>query len=243
MTAVDILAVGAHPDDAEVGCGGSLILASEAGRSVAVVDLTRGEAATRGSPEQRGAEAERASAVLGLVARFNLGLPDAGVGTSLAHRDDLVGLIRECRPRIVLAPYPDDRHPDHAAAGRLSREACFFAHVAKVGEGPPHRVDRFYYYMLHQPFTPSFVVDVSSIWERKLEAVMAFETQFGPTSSGETDISSPGFLDYLEARATFYGAMSGCSRGEPFGALGPISFDALPGLDPTPRGSPRNIYF
>jgi bacillithiol biosynthesis deacetylase BshB1 len=238
MDGVDLLSVGAHPDDAEMGCGGALLLAADRGLRVGVVDLTDGEAATRGSPEVRMEERRRAGELLRLAARERIGLPDAALGTSADHRLALVEVIRSLRPRVVLAPYPEDRHPDHAAAGRLSREACFLAGVARIGKGERHRPVRLYHYMLHHPFTPSFVVDVSTVWDRKMEAVRAYESQFGATGDPTTEIGGPRFVELLEARALVHGAMIGAERGEPFYQPGPVSLASLPGLEadaPVPR--------
>ncbi len=229
---VDLLAVAAHPDDAEIGCGGAILLAVEDGMRVAVVDLTDGEASTRGMPGAREEERRRASELLRLASRERLGLTDGEVGTAPNHRLEVVRLLRSLRPRVVLAPYEEDRHPDHAAAGRLTREACFLAGVAKLGEGEPHRPTRLYHYMLHQPFTPSFVLDVSSVWKRKKEAIWAYESQFGAGRGATTEIGTGEFLELLEARSLFHGALIGAERGEPFHQPGPVRVTSLPGLDP-----------
>lgn len=244
MSDLDVLAVGAHPDDAEVGCAGALILAADAGLRTGVVDLTLGEAATRGTVAQRQQERDTATALLGLHARLTLGLPDGHVGTTPDHRAELVALIRQWTPRIVLAPYPQDRHPDHAAAGRLAREACFLARVQKVGDGTAHAVEGLYHYMLHEPFTPSFVVDVSPVWERRTDALAAYASQFGAASgTAGTEISSPQFLRYLEARAVVHGAMVGARWGEAYHRPGPARMDGLPEL-PAPSGPrPYSMFF
>jgi N-acetylglucosamine malate deacetylase 1 len=240
---VDILAVAAHPDDAELGCGGTLLVAAAHGYRTAVVDLTDGEASTLGSPEVRALERDRATEVLGLAIRERVGLPDGSVGTAPDHRLAVVSAIRDLRPRVVLTPYPEDRHPDHAAAGRLAREACFFAAVRRIGEGDPHRVARLYHYMAHQPFTPTFVVDVSEVWDRKLEAVRAYATQFGGVDRPATEIGGFGFLEILEARAVVHGAMIGVRRGEPFHALGPVAASLLPGLSPDDPVPAYGMFF
>lgn len=238
---VDLLAIGAHPDDAEVGCGGVLALAVLGGLRVGVADLTRGELATRGTPRTRGQEAAQAATILGLHERVALGIPDGGVGTEPHHREAVVRLIRDLRPRLVLAPYPEDRHPDHAAGGKLVREACFLAAVGKFSSGSPHRPAALYHYMLHHPLIPSFVVDVSAVWPRKMDAVRAHESQFGPGAQDpRTEIGGGEFLTFLESRARFYGAMIGVDRGEAFHSRGPIALDALPGLEGSDAdGSPR----
>jgi N-acetylglucosamine malate deacetylase 1 len=240
---VDVLAVAAHPDDAELGCGGTLLVAAAHGYRTAVVDLTDGEASTLGSPEVRALERDRATEVLGLAIRERVGLPDGSVGTATDHRLAVVSAIRDLRPRVVLTPYPEDRHPDHAAAGRLAREACFFAAVRRIGEGDPHRVARLYHYMAHQPFTPTFVVDVSEVWDRKLEAVRAYATQFGGVDRPATEIGGFGFLEILEARAVVHGAMIGVRRGEPFHALGPVAASLLPGLSPDDPVPAYGMFF
>ncbi|MGH2684231.1 MAG: bacillithiol biosynthesis deacetylase BshB1 [Actinomycetota bacterium] len=227
---MDILAIAAHPDDAEVGCAGVLIQAADAGLRVAVADLTSGELATRGAPDVRAAERARASQVMRLSERIDIGLPDGRLGTDPGHRDAVIALIREVRPAVVLAPYPEDRHPDHAAAGRLASEGSFLAGVAKVAAGAPHRPERVYHYMVHHPFTPSFVVDVSAVWERKWAAVTAYESQFGETLDAPTDLAEGRFLRMVEARARYHGAMIGTDRGEPFHSPGPVPLGFLPGF-------------
>jgi bacillithiol biosynthesis deacetylase BshB1 len=229
---VDVLAIAAHPDDAEVGCGGALLLAADAGHRVGVADLTAGELSTAGSAEQRARERDRASELLSLSERVGLDLPDAALGTDVGHRDALVQLLRELRPRVVLAPHTEDRHPDHAAAGRLTREACFLAGVAKLGRGRPHRPERLYHYGLHHPFEPTFVLDVSAVWERRMEAVSAYESQFGHAEDRRlTEVGQPAFLELLTARAAVYGAMVGVARGEPYRSRGPLPAGGLPGLE------------
>jgi bacillithiol biosynthesis deacetylase BshB1 len=235
---LDVLAIAAHPDDAEVGCGGTMILASDAGLRVGVADLTLGERATRGTPGQRRDERERATDLMGLTVRLSLELPDTAVGTDPTHRDAVIRLLREQRPVVVLAPYPEDRHPDHAAAGRLVREAAFLSGVEKVGAGEPHRPARLYHYMVHHPFAPSFVIDISAVWGRKLEAMRAYESQFGTLADRPTQLAAGAFLEVAEARATFHGAMIGAERGEPFSCPGPVPLRFLPGFHDLGPGGP-----
>jgi bacillithiol biosynthesis deacetylase BshB1 len=231
---VDVLALAAHPDDAEVGCGGVLLLWADRGRRVGVLDLTRGEAATRGDPETRARERDRATKLLGLSHRSTLGLPDGAVGTEPGHRLAVIRAIRELRPDVLLAPYPEDRHPDHAAAGRLAREAAFLSGVAGVGRGEPHRPGALFHYLLHHPFEPSFVVDVSEVWDRKMEAVEAYESQFGAGPGPSTELSGRRLLEVLEARATVHGAMVGFRRAEAYHAPGPVGLADLPVFGPGP---------
>jgi bacillithiol biosynthesis deacetylase BshB1 len=246
-SSLDILTFAPHPDDAEIGCGGSLIRAVDQGLRVAVADLTDGEMGSRGTSDSRARERQRAAELLGLKARFSLGLPDSEIGADLSQRIPLIELIRETRPRIVLAPYGEDRHPDHAAASKLVQNACFFAGVLKVGSGKPHRPERTYYYSLHSPFPPTFVIDVSSTWERKMAAVRAYESQFQHNNGDiETALSSPDFMRTLEARAVWFGAMIGVTYGEAFYSPGPVVLDTFPGLNSTapPPGEmpPYSVY-
>lgn len=227
---VDVLAIGAHPDDVEVGCGGTIILAADADLDVVVATLTSGETASRGTSDDREHEGERAAEILGATTYPSLGLPDGRVGVDPAHRTALLELIRELEPRIVLAPYDQDRHPDHAAAGRLAREASFLAGLPRLGEGTPHRPAHVYHYMVHHPFPPSFVVDVSRVWDRKWRAVRAHESQFGPEGRSRGPVDPGRFLQVVEAWATVHGAMIGVERGEAFHSSGPVPVTSLPGL-------------
>lgn len=232
---VDILAFAPHPDDAELGCGGSLILAADQGLQVAIADLSAGEMSSRGEPARREREKSEAAAILGLCARFSLGLPDSQIGSDPAQRLPLIQLIRQTRPRIVLAPAGQDRHPDHEAASELVKHACFLAGVGKVGPGLPHRPERIYYYMIHQPFTPSFVVDISPVWERKLAAIQSYKSQFQAGAGGpDTALSRPDFLRAIEARSIWLGALIGAAYGEAFLSPGPVALPQLPGLNEPP---------
>lgn len=244
---VDILAFSPHPDDVELGCGGSLILAADSGLRVAVADLTAGEMSGRGTPAQRAREAKKAASLLGLCARLSLELPDTKIGADLAHRQAVIRLIRETRPHLVLAPHWQDRHPDHRAASTLVREACFYAGVAKMGTQPPHRPEELFYYMIHSPFEPSFVVDVSTVWERRTTAVWAYQSQFQTDGEGpETALSRPEFQRFLEARAIWFGSMIGVAYGEPFFTIGPVALKKFPGvsdLKPSPALLPSYRAF
>jgi N-acetylglucosamine malate deacetylase 1 len=229
---LEILAIAAHPDDAELGCGGSLLLAARKELSVAIADLSAGEMSSRGTVASRQAEANNAAHILGIKERRNLGLPDSKIGENSSQAlSVLIQLIREARPRIILAPYWEDRHPDHEATGRLVKEACFFAGVTKIGEGEPYRPTRLFYYMLSYPFRPAFVLDISDVWERKMEAIKAYQTQFKSSEEGiRTAISEPGFLKLMEARAIWFGAMIGAAYGEPYYMPGPVPVAELPDI-------------
>jgi N-acetylglucosamine malate deacetylase 1 len=230
---VDILAFSPHPDDAELGCGGSLLLCALKGCKVAVADMSEGEHSSRGTPSQRNEEKSMASGLIGLSARLSLGLQDTGIGLDPAHLQTVIDIIREVRPRIVLAPYWKDRHPDHESAGKLIREACFFSGVSSKGLGVPYRPEAVYYYMIHSPFEPSFVVDISPVWDKKCEVLNAYRSQFygGGDGQNPTAISNTRFLRYHEARCIFFGAMTGAAYGEPYFCQGPLSLNSLPGQD------------
>jgi len=213
---------------------------------VAVADLTRGESSTAGTVERRAEERAQASKLLGLSDRISLGLPDGRIGSDPAHRDQIVELLRQLRPLVVLAPAVEDRHPDHGAAGRLTREACFFGGVEKLGRGQPHRPLRLYHYPLHHPCEPTIVLDVSAVWEQRMRAVAAYASQFGyPEAEGSpTALTGGGFLELLSARSRVYGAMAGVAHGEPYCSRGPVPVEELPGLRiPRPAGKPTYTTF
>ena len=244
---VDILAFSPHPDDAELGCGGSLILAADRGLRVVIADLSAGEMSSQGTPELRQNEKERASERLALWKRLAVGLPDSEIGTDSDQRLPIIQLVRDTRPRMILAPYHQDRHPDHEGASRLIKEACFLAGVSKVGIGTPYRPEQIYYYMIHSPFVPSLVVDISDVWERKMSAITAYQSQFKPEEDKPaTAISKPDFLRFIEAQAIVFGAMIGTSYGEAFYLSGPVPLRGLPDLGKTflPPGElpPYRVY-
>ncbi len=245
MKTVDILAFSPHPDDAEFGCGGGLILSVIKGFRVAIVDLTEGECSSRGSSLERKDEKERATSLMGLFARYSLGLPDTGISVGEPHMIAMIELIRELRPRVVLAPYWHDRHPDHEAAGKLLRSACFYSGVASIGEKEPFRPNRVFYYMIHSPFSPSFVVDISSVWEQKKEVLQVYRTQFSREDPlmYPTAISDPGFMDYHETRCIYFGAMIGVRYGEPFFTHGPIYMDGFPGAGDLGSRDGRSLVY
>lgn len=221
---IDVLAFGAHPDDVELGCGGTLIESRKRGRSVGLVALTRGEAGTRGSAGERAAEFEAACAVLGCSHREMLDLPDGSLAVDDLSRRAVVRVLRALRPRIVLLPYWEDRHPDHGNASRIVQEAAFLAGLRRLETGQePHRPAELLYYMASWEFEPSFVVDVSSSMEEKKAAIRCYASQVwtGPGTEGAargegTFISSRGFWDLILARAAHYGRLIGREFGEPF---------------------------
>jgi N-acetylglucosamine malate deacetylase 1 len=228
---LDVLAFSPHPDDAEIGCAGALALAVRRGLRVAVADLTNGERATRGTPAGRATERDAATQTLGLSERIALGLPDGELGRSREGVARVVDVIRDARPHTVLAPNGADRHPDHEAAGRIVREGCFEAGLGRVGSGGAYRPARQFAYMAHSPFEPSFVVDISEVWEQKRAAVACYRSQFCPDGGGPaTPLSGGDFLDLLEVRARWFGAMIGARHGEPYLCRGPVPLPELPGV-------------
>jgi len=226
---VDVLAIGAHPDDVELGCGATLAQLARAGRRVGILHLTMGEAGTRGDRATRRREAERAAEILGAVAIEFMDCGDGALRTGPAEEDELVRHLRRRRPDLVLGPTPGDRHPDHARAHRLVADACFYAGLAKRGAGEPHRPGACFAYMQHDPFAPAFVVDASAGWEVKMRALDAYESQLhraGEPSAGgapPTKVASPEFRRMIEGRARHFGQLVGAEFGEPFWSRLPLA--------------------
>lgn len=217
---LDILAVGAHPDDVEIGAAGSLLKAAKAGMRVGIVDLTQAELSSNGTVQRRREEADAAARLLGLSLRSNLGLPDRGLEAAreVAHRL-LVDLIRQTRPKVVLAPYWQDRHPDHETASRLVREAAFSAGVHKFqGDHklPAYRPERLYYYFINTMAQPSFVVDISDIYQEKMEILRCYQSQFMREEGSVTTPLNNGYLENVEARERLFGQQVGVARAEGF---------------------------
>lgn len=222
---IDLLAIGAHPDDVEIACGGSVRTVTRGGGAAAIVDLTRGEAATRGTTEERLREAAAAAVVLGVAARDNLGLPDGALQDDDASRRRLAAAIRRHRPRILVAPYPEDDHPDHAAAGRLAVAANFLAGVGGYDvDGKRHRADVVLFYMMHRRFEPTLVVDVSAVYEERSAALACYRSQLHGVEIApglETNVGAPDFAVRVRARHRFFGEAIGVEFGEPFAAVAP----------------------
>jgi len=221
-TPLDVLALAAHPDDVELSCGGLMALLVAQGYRTGIVDFTRGELGTRGTPEERLAESAEASRVLGLSHRENLGLPDGEIRNTKEAQLLVVQAVRRTRPHIVLINAPDDRHPDHGDAARLSTDALFASGLAKIETvGPdgvpqePWRPHHVLHYMQTVEFEPSFVVDVTPVWETRMAALRAFRSQFDATEGPETFISTPAFLQFVEARSRHFGWRIGATYGEP----------------------------
>ncbi|MEM6327473.1 MAG: bacillithiol biosynthesis deacetylase BshB1 [Bacteroidota bacterium] len=220
---LDVLALAAHPDDVELCAGGTMCVLAEQGYRTGIVDFTRGELGTRGTPETRTTEAARASEILSLASRDNLGLADGAIENTPETRRALIRLVRRYRPQIMLINAPEDRHPDHPAAARFATDALFYAGLAKIeteddGQAQePWRPAHVLHYMQSIPFEPTLVVDVSAVWERRMEALLAYRSQFytGDDSGPQTFISNPAFLEWVEARARTYGYRIGATYGEP----------------------------
>lgn len=227
---LDLLVIAAHPDDAELGCGGTILKHVAMGKKVGVVDLTRGELGTRGTPETRAKEAADSAKILGLSVRENLSLPDGFFKNEREHQLEVVKAIRKYQPEIILANARYDRHPDHGRGSDLAFEACFLAGLSKVStDQPPWRTKAMYHYIQSQLLTPDFVVDVSDFWEKKMDAIRAFKTQFYDPNSKEADtyISSPAFMKMVEARGTELGHAIGVKYGEGYTVRRFIGVDSL----------------
>lgn len=226
---LDVLVVAAHPDDAEISVGGTLLLLQRAGKRVGIVDVTRGEMGTRGSVEDRDAETAAANRLLGLAMRANLGQPDSRVTTSLEAREQLARLMRESAPEVVLAHHTSDLHPDHVAAGELARQAWYLSGLTRLAEldggAPARRPRRLLQFMGHVPFDPTFVVDIGPVWEAKRDLVRAYASQLRPADSGDTGqhfLFGADVLSRMEARARYYGERVGVRYGEPLLHEGPL---------------------
>ena len=220
MSDIHLLAVAAHRDDVELTCGGTLIKAARQGYRTAVIDLSQGEMGTRGSAATRAAEASRAAEVMGLAARENLDLPDAGIVNDPPTRERLARAIRRFRPRVVIAPAPMGRHPDHIVTSQLVRDACFVAGLAKVApDVPKHRPHKLVHTLSYRQdaLKPTFVVDISDVFEKKLEAVRCYDSQFGGvTQAGEVFPNGEPLYDMVRHYAAYYGALIRRRYGEPF---------------------------
>lgn len=207
---LDILAFGAHPDDVELSASGTLILQVQKGYKCGIVDLTRGELGTRGNPDLRENEAKKATAVMGIHARENLGMEDGFFQNDRENQLKIAAVIRKYRPEIILSNAIMDRHPDHSRASALVNVAVFLAGLSKVklSSGENTQLERWktkahYHYIQDRYIKPDFVVDISSTWEKKMESILAFSSQFYNPGSDETEteISSKDFVDFLKARA------------------------------------------
>lgn len=228
---LDVLALGAHPDDVEMSCAGTLLAAAATGKTIGIVDFTRGELGTRGTPATRAAEAAAASQVLGLSARENLGLPDGFFRNDREHQLPLIAAIRRYQPDVVLANAIHDRHPDHGRGAELARDACFLAGLRMIetlgDDGQPQapwRPKNVCHYIQDRAIAPAFVVDISAHWAGKWASIQAYGSQFFNPNSSEpaTYLSNQEFSKFMEARAREFGHMIGVEFGEGFTVPRPV---------------------
>lgn len=230
---LDVLVFAAHPDDAELSMGGTIARFTSIGMKVGVADLTRAELSTRGNVMTRAKETSIASKVLNLKVRENLGIKDGGISLTQDSLKKIVSLIRKYKPVLVFAPYFNDRHPDHIDSSVLIKRAVFSSGLEKfkttvAGRSLlPYRPQKIFYYMQTYIFEPSFIVDISEHFQTKMKSCKAFASQFHNPSikKDDTFISKPEFLDYVEARAKFYGFQIRKKYGEPFYCEEDIEYD------------------
>jgi N-acetylglucosamine malate deacetylase 1 len=221
---VDLLVFGPHPDDIEIGIGGVVARHAETGLVVGLCDLTAGEMGSNGTPEERKREAETAATVLGAAWRINLGWADRRIGKDPGHLDEAVAVIRRHRPRVVVAPYWSDRHPDHAAASAVVTEAAFNSGLRRYpAEGEAWKPDWICYYFINDAATPSFVVDVTAQYARKREALDCHASQFVQKGDGVgTRLNTPLFRQLVESRDAQFGALAGVTWAEAIVVREPI---------------------
>lgn len=221
---LDILVFAAHPDDAELGCSGTIAAHIAAGYSCGIIDLTKGEMGTRGTPERRMEEANKSAKILGLKVRENLGFADVNFFNDLSHQLEVIKMMRKYQPEIVIANAIRDRHPDHGKAAELLQQAFFKTGLTKLETEKDgkmqqaYRPKRLYHFIQNDYIEPDFIVDVSNFWQSKIDSIMAFSSQFHNPESDEpeTFISSTGFLESIEARAKEFGHRIGTKYGEGF---------------------------
>jgi bacillithiol biosynthesis deacetylase BshB1 len=235
---LDILAFGVHPDDVELGCAGTIMAAIDQGKKVGIVDLTRGELGTRGTPTTRTQEAAAAAKIMGVDIRENLDMADGFFANDEAHQRKIIALIRKYQPDIILANAPEDRHPDHGRSAKLVSDAAFLSGLRKIEtihDGVAQNAWRpayTFHYIQDRFIQPSFVIDITAYMERKIEAILAYGTQFNSadTSEPQTYISSPQFLETVKARALMLGKRIGVGYAEGYiteKIIGFSNFDAI----------------
>ena len=232
---VDVLAIGAHPDDVELACGGLLIKLAQEGKKVAILDLTRGEMGSRGNAEVRASEAATAAEIMGIYKREGIDLPDTRLANTTEQQREIIPFIRHYRPAIICALMAPDRHPDHAAAHALSRDANYYSGLSRIDTGQePYRTPRIFYFYPYAELAgaPPCVVDISEVFETKMKALQAYESQFhNPHFPGPaTQISSKEFWEGIETRARYWGGRIGVEFGEPMYTDSPLKLSTLPDL-------------
>ncbi|HKK28740.1 MAG TPA: bacillithiol biosynthesis deacetylase BshB1 [Gemmatimonadota bacterium] len=248
---VDVLAIAAHRDDVELTCGGTLLRCADRGHRTAILDLTRGEMGTRGSAELRGREAAEAARVLGASVRLDAGLPDAGLFNDGPSRRRVVAFLRALRPRTVILPFPRGRHPDHRIASELGRDACYLAGLTRYeaggehgggesaevggdgGRDGAHRPTKVLYALSYRedPVKPTFVVDIAEQFDRKMEAIRCYASQFeGKDAAGEIFPTGQDLYDLIETQSRHYGSLIRRPYGEPFWTEETVAVDDIVGL-------------
>jgi bacillithiol biosynthesis deacetylase BshB1 len=222
LNIVDVLAIAAHRDDVEQTCGGTLLRMASRGLRTGILDLTQGESGTRGSAEERAAEAAAAAKILGVTHREALDLPDGAIANTLENRIKVAREIRQLRPRVVILPYWEARHPDHAIAAPLGYEACFLAGLSRlqgngVEELPPHRPFKIIYASLYADVRPTFIVDITDFIEQRHASLMAYKSQYTNQQQGSAlFVPEEEIRERTFAEARHYGLLAGVKYGEPF---------------------------
>jgi len=229
---VEVLAFGAHPDDIELGAGGTLLACKAKGKKVGLVDLTRGELGTRGNAEIRNHEASQAASILGADFRYNCGFEDGKFAYNEAHLQALVTIVRKARPELVLANAPEDRHPDHARAAKLVADACFYSGLSKWLDPenlPAHRPRLVLHYIQFQNLKPDVLLNIEGFFELKMKSILAYGSQFYSVDNQEpeTPISNQTFLESLQGRAQDWGKTIGVSHAEGFCCPKPLGVNDL----------------
>ncbi len=228
MSSVDIMAFGAHPDDIEIGCGGTLLKLSTRGRRIVLVDLVRGEMATRGTVAERNEEASKAARILGVEARENLGLKDGYIAVTDEAKRKVAEVVRSYRPSLVMVPYCRDRHPDHYRTSEVVYEGLFMAGLERFETGQESfRPPRILYFMQWEEFAPTFIVDITEQYEKKMEAIYAYRSQFRPDDNFYklTKLTSREYNWSLTSRMAYYGSLIGRKYGEGFLVKGHIEVE------------------
>lgn len=227
---IDIIFFGAHADDIELSCGGTAVKAVKDGLRIGIVELTRGEMGTRGTPATRKRESQNAAKILGAAFRQQLDFGDGNLQTGREQELQIIEVVRRHKPKLVIAPWPDDRHPDHTRTGRIVTEASFYAGLRSLQTDlPAHRPQATLYYLQNYMVPPSLVVDVTKHWKTKMRAIFAYKSQFHDPNSKEpnTFISSPQFMEMIEARGKHFGALIGVPYGEAYVSKQPPKVDDL----------------
>lgn len=230
MKEVDLLFFGAHPDDIELAAGGTIARATDDGLRAGLIDLTRGELGTRGTPAIRKREAQAAAKALGASFRDQLDFGDGQLRNGREQELEVIEIIRRTKPRLLFAPYPDDRHPDHTRSGQLITDAWFYAGLRQLKtRSAAHRPQAVIYYLQNYLYPPTFIVDTTATWKKKMASIAAYKSQFHDPKSKEprTFISEPAFLEMIDARGRHFGVLIGARYGEAFVTKQPPRVDDL----------------